>query len=40
MHSAVLICVTYQHLLELLYSLVGNTDPINLSDLISHMQRP
>lgn len=35
-----LICVTYQHLLELFYSLIGNTDAINLSDLISYMQSP
>lgn len=35
-----LICVTYQHLLELLYRLIGNADAINLSDLISYMQSP
>lgn len=34
------VCVTYQHLLELLYCLIGNTDAINLSDLISYMQSP
>lgn len=38
--TSCLICVTYQHPLELFYRLIGNTDAINLSDLISYMQCP
>lgn len=30
--------LTHQHLLELLYCLIGNTDAIDLTDLISYMQ--
>lgn len=29
---------THQHLLQLLYSLVGNTDAVDFPDLISNMQ--
>jgi hypothetical protein len=30
---------THQHLLELFYGLIGNADPVDLSDLIADMQR-
>lgn len=30
---------THQHLLQLLYSLVGHTDAIDLLDLVSYVQR-
>lgn len=30
--------LTHQHLLELLYRLIGNADAVNLTDLISYMQ--
>lgn len=32
--------VTHQHLLELFYRLICDTDAINFSDLISDMQSP
>lgn len=39
-HKGRLHSVTYQHLLELFYRLIRNTDAINFSDLISYMQSP